>query len=60
MSCVDKSADVLAYLRELLKGQDTASLPRRIYRDGLILLTATQPKVVVVGAELDCHRHPRG
>jgi anti-sigma B factor antagonist len=50
--CVDKSADVLAYLRELLKGAGHSVITAANLPDALILLTATQPKVVVVGAEL--------
>jgi len=50
--CVEKSADVLAYIRELLRqaGYDpitTGNLP-----DALTLLTATRPKLVVIGADL--------
>ena len=50
--CVDKSADVLAYLRELLKEAGHSVITAANLPDALILLTATQPKVVVVGAEL--------
>ena len=50
--CVDRSSDVLAYLRELLKRrgydvQTTVSLP-----DALILLRASRPALVVVGPNL--------
>ena len=50
--CVDKSSDVLAYLRELLKRrgydvQTTVSLP-----DALILLRASRPALLVVGPSL--------
>jgi anti-sigma B factor antagonist len=50
--CVDKSADVLAYLRELLKEAGHRVITASNLPDALILLTATQPKVVVIGAEL--------
>jgi anti-sigma B factor antagonist len=57
--CVEKSADVLAYVRELLRqaGYDvvtTGNLP-----DALALLTATRPKLVVIGAELRSLRDTR-
>jgi anti-sigma B factor antagonist len=50
--CVDRSSDVLAYLRELLKRggydvQTTVSLP-----DALILLRASRPALLVVGPSL--------
>jgi len=50
--CVDRSNDVLAYLRELLKRrgyevQTTVSLP-----DALILLRASRPALLVVGPNL--------
>ena len=50
--CVDKSADVLAYIRELLKEAGHRVITAANLPDALILLTATQPKVVVIGAEL--------
>ena len=50
--CVDSSPDVLAYLRELLKEAGCRVITAENLPDGLILLTATQPKVVVIGAEL--------
>jgi anti-sigma B factor antagonist len=54
--CVDRSPDVLAYTREVLKqagyGVTTASnLP-----DALTLLRATRPRVVVIGSELHSAR----
>jgi len=50
--CVDRSSDVLAYLRELLKRrgydvQTTVSVP-----DALILLRASRPALLVVGPSL--------
>jgi anti-sigma B factor antagonist len=50
--CVDRSSDVLAYLRELLKRrgydvQTTVSVP-----DALILLRASRPSLLVVGPSL--------
>src|SRR5215471_12060597 len=50
--CVDRSSDVLAYLRELLKRrgydvQTTISVP-----DALILLRASRPALLVVGPNL--------
>jgi anti-sigma B factor antagonist len=50
--CVDSSADVLAYIRELLKGAGHRVLTAENLSDGLILLTATQPAVVVIGSQL--------
>lgn len=50
--CVDPSRDVLAYLRELVKEEGYRVVSAENLPDGLILLTATQPKVVVIGAEL--------
>ena len=50
--CVDRSSDVLTYLRELLKRrgydvQTTISVP-----DALILLRASRPALLVVGPNL--------
>jgi len=50
--CVDRSPDVLAYLRELLKEAGYRALTAENLPDGLILLSATLPKVVVIGTEL--------
>jgi anti-sigma B factor antagonist len=50
--CVDKSTDVLAYLRELLKQAGYAALTTVNLPDALTLLKATQPKLVVIGADL--------
>jgi anti-anti-sigma factor len=50
--CVDKSADVLAYLRELLTASGYTAITASNLPDALILLTATRPQVVVIGSEL--------
>jgi len=57
--CVDASADVGAYLRELLKAAGYRVLTADNLPDALILLVATQPKVVVIGAELSAARNTR-
>jgi len=49
--CVDESADVLTYLRELLKEAGYRTLTATNMPDALILLKATQPRIVVIGAE---------
>ncbi len=49
--CVDKSTDVLAYVRELLKQAGYAALTTVNLPDALTLLKATQPKLVVIGAD---------
>jgi anti-anti-sigma factor len=50
--CVDESPDVLTYLRELLKEAGYRTLTAANLPDALILLKATHPKIVVIGAEL--------
>jgi anti-sigma B factor antagonist len=50
--CVDESADVLTYLREILKEAGYRTLTANNMSDALILLKATRPKTVVIGAEL--------
>ena len=50
--CVDRSPDVLSYLRELLKGAGYGALTAANLSDALILLIATRPSVVVIGPEL--------
>ena len=50
--CVEKSTDVLAYIRELLRQAGYGVMTAGNLPDALILLQATQPKVVVVGADL--------
>jgi anti-sigma B factor antagonist len=54
--CVDRSTDVQAYVRELLTQagygvQTAANLP-----DGLVILQATRPRILVVGADLRATR----
>ena len=50
--CVDESPDVLTYLRELLKEAGYRTLTAANIPDALMLLKATRPKIVVIGAEL--------
>jgi CheY-like chemotaxis protein len=50
--CVDESPDVLAYLRELLKEAGYRTLTAANVPDALILLKATHPRIVIMGAEL--------
>jgi anti-sigma B factor antagonist len=50
--CVDESHDVLAYLRALLKEAGYRTLTAANMPDALILLKATHPKIVIIGAEL--------
>jgi anti-sigma B factor antagonist len=50
--CVDESADVLSYLREILKEAGYRTLTANNMADALILLKATHPKTIVIGAEL--------
>jgi anti-sigma B factor antagonist len=50
--CVDDSPDVLTYLREVLKEAGYRPLTANNIPDALILLKATHPKTVVIGAEL--------
>jgi anti-sigma B factor antagonist len=50
--CVDESHDVLTYLRELLKEAGYRTLTAANMPDALILLKATHPKIVIIGAEL--------
>jgi anti-sigma B factor antagonist len=50
--CVDDSPDVLTYLREVLKKAGYRTLTASNLPDALILLKATRPKTVVIGAEL--------
>ncbi len=54
--CVDESPDVLSYLRELLKEAGYRTLTAANMPDALILLKATHPKIVVIGAELRAAR----
>lgn len=50
--CVEKSEDVLAYVGELLRQAGYGVITSGNLPDALILLKATQPKVVVISAEL--------
>jgi anti-sigma B factor antagonist len=50
--CVDASPDVLTYLRELLKEAGYRTLTAANIPDALILLKATHPKIIVIGAEM--------
>ena len=50
--CVDASADVGTYLRELLKAAGYYVLTAQNVPDALILMTAARPKILVLGAEL--------
>jgi anti-sigma B factor antagonist len=50
--CVDQSADVLAYLRELLRNAGYNVLTNSNLHDALILIHATRPSLVVVGPSL--------
>jgi anti-sigma B factor antagonist len=50
--CVEKSADVLAYVRELLRQAGYDAVTTGNLADALTLLKATRPKLVVIGADL--------
>jgi anti-anti-sigma factor len=50
--CVDESAEVGTYLRELLKAAGYYVLTAQNLADALILLVATRPKIVVISAGL--------
>ena len=54
--CVDASSDVQAYVRELLRRAGYGVLTAGNLPDALVLLQATRPKLLVVGADL---RHAR-
>jgi DNA-binding response OmpR family regulator len=49
---VDQSTDVLAYLRELLRGAGYNVLTNSNLRDASILVRATRPSLLVVGPSL--------
>ena len=51
--CVEQSADVLAYVRELLGQAGFGVITANNLADALTLLQATRPKVVVIGADLN-------
>jgi anti-sigma B factor antagonist len=50
--CIDQSADVLAYLRELLGRAGYNVLTNNNLRDALILLRATRPGLTILGPNL--------
>ena len=50
--CVDQSADVLAYLRELLRSAGYNVLTNSNLRDASILVRATRPSLLVLGPSL--------
>ena len=54
--CVDQSADVLAYVCEVLKQAEYGVLTAANLPDALMLLKATPPKVIVIGAMLRAAR----
>jgi DNA-binding response OmpR family regulator len=49
---VDQSADVLAYLRELLRNAGYNVLTNSSLHDSLILMKATRPNLTVLGPNL--------
>ena len=57
--CVDSSADVVAYARELLKQSGYGVVTAENAPDALTLLQAAQPKLVIVGAQLRATRSTR-
>jgi anti-anti-sigma factor len=57
--CVDGSSDVQAYVRGLLKQAGYGVLTASNLVDGLILLQATSPKVVVIGTDLRMAKETR-
>jgi anti-sigma B factor antagonist len=50
--CVEQSSDVLAYLRELLRRAGYNVLTSNSMRDGLILMRAARPGLLIVGSSL--------
>ena len=54
--CVEKSLDVLAFVRELLTQTGYGVMTTDNLPDALTLLQATQPKLLVIGAELRAAR----
>jgi anti-sigma B factor antagonist len=50
--CVDGSPDVLAYVRELLKGAGYGVLTVTNIADAVVLSTATRPNLVIISAAL--------
>jgi hypothetical protein len=57
--CVDGSRDVTAYLREMLRAAGYRAISAQNLADATLLLIATKPKVVLVGAELGANRNSR-
>ena len=51
--CVDQSADVLAYLRELLRRAGYNVLTNSNIRDSLILIRAARPNLLLLGPHLE-------
>jgi DNA-binding response OmpR family regulator len=50
--CIDQSANVLAYLRELLSRAGYSVLTNNNLRDAMILLRATRPGLAILGPSL--------
>jgi anti-sigma B factor antagonist len=50
--CIHSSSDVLAYLRELLRRAGYAAMTTNNIADGLTLVRATEPRVVVIESAL--------
>jgi len=57
--CVDKSPDVLAYVREVLRQTGYGIVTAGNLADAVTLLTATHPKLVVIEAALRSDRETR-
>jgi len=57
--CVDQSPNVLAYVGQLLRQAGYVVVTSGNIPDALTLLTATRPKLVVVGADLRAMRQTR-
>jgi len=54
--CIDPSADILAYLREVLRRAGYHALAANNVYDALILLRAAPPKLLVLGPTMQMHR----
>ena len=57
--CVEQSADVLAFVREVLKQAGFGVVTTNNLPDALTLLNAMRPKVIVMGADLRAARNTR-
>jgi len=57
--CVEQSADVLAYVREVLRQAGYGVMTSGNLPDALVLLQASKPKLVVIGADLRAMRGTR-